>query len=540
MSMIIFCFRVEYVLAKVEHHTNICVTKEISKVNESTSRTSNVKRNVFWGYISTIFLALFSLVNRTVFVYFLGAGYLGISGLFTNVLGILSFSELGIGTAINYSLYKPIAENDINKIKSLMQLYKIAYRVIAVVVAGVGLLLFPFLNYLVKSDIPMSQVQVYYLIFLFNTVSSYFVTYKTAFVSALQKDYIVTNTNTIGTIAAYTVQIGLMLLHCNYLAYLIAQAVVGLGQKIVTVLYLNYKYPILRNKEADPIDQTTKNEIWRNVKALIVHKIGDVAVHQTDNIIISVFVNTTTVGLISNYTMLNSFVSKFTNTLFNSFTASFGNLIAKENKDHQRQIFDAYDLMGYWIYGFVFVAFITLSQDFITLWLGSSLLIDNVTMVLFFTALFFEGLTLPLYNFKVAAGRFNEDKWVAFVQAIVNLIVSIAAVKVVGLPGVYIGTIVQRLIVLAVRPYIVYRYVLEKPVFEYYIRFILRVTLIGLIGLLMWTIHTYIMFSVTIPRFVLMVLLTFLLPNLILLSLYGRTTMFKYIVSKINGKNKGK
>lgn len=503
---------------------------------EPSSRTAYVKRNVFWGYLSTIFLTIFSLINRTVFVYYLGAGYLGISGLFTNVLGILSFSELGIGTAINYSLYKPIAENDAKKINSLMHLYKVAYRVIALVVTGIGLILFPFLKYLVNTDIPMPQIQIYYLIFLFNTVSSYFVTYKTSFVSALQKNYIVTNTNTIGSVATYIVQIMLMFLHCNYLVYLLAQAVIGLGQKIGTVVYLDYKFPILKNKKAEPLDSETKKGIWINVKALIFHKVGDVVVHQTDNIIISAFISTTTVGLISNYTTLTTFVSKFTNTLFNSFTASFGNLISKENKAHQEQIFNAYDLLGYWIYGFVFIAFITLSQDFITLWLGKSLLIDNTTMVLFFASIYFEGITLPIYNFKVAAGRFNEDKWVAFVQALINLIVSIAAVKIIGLPGVYVGTIVQRLVVVVVRPYIVYHYVLEKPVLSYYMKFLFRTAIIICIGILMWNIRSVIMTTVTISRFILIVAITAVIPNLILLVIYGKTAMFKYIVSKIRNR----
>lgn len=500
------------------------------------NRTNNVKKNVFFSYAGTISTSFFSIVCRTIFVYTLGAGYLGVSGLFSNVLGILSFSELGIGTAINFSLYKPIADNDKEKIKSLLHLYKIAYRVIAVVVAVFGLVLFPFLKYLVNTDIPMSEINVFYFIFLFNTVTSYFVTYKTSYVSALQKEYIVTNAATIGTIIINICQSVLLLLGGSYFQYLLVAAIIGVIQKVITVMYLNKKFPILVEKQITPLNSGTKKEIWRNVRALIVHKVGDVAVHQTDNIIISSFVSTTMVGIISNYTTLNMLVSSFTNGFFNSFTAGFGNMIAKECKEKQIHIFELYDLLGFWIFGFVTIALITLSQPFITLWLGESLLVDNFTMILYFISVYLTGMTLIPYNFKVAAGKFNEDKWVAFAQAFTNLVVSIGAVKLVGLPGVYIGTIVQRLIVVIVRPNIVYKYILGRKTGEYYFRLIRRTALAGGICFVMWRIKSIILMDVTLFRFVLMCILTVIIPNSIFLLIFGRSNAFKDIVKRLKRK----
>ena len=500
------------------------------------NRTNNVKKNVFYSYVSTITISIFSIVCRTIFVYTLGADYLGVAGLFTNVLGILSFSELGIGAAINFSLYKPIAENDEGKIKSLLHLYKTAYRIIAVIVAISGFVIFPFLKYLVNTDIPMSEINVFYFIFLFNTVSSYFVTYKTSYISALQKNYIVTNTVTVGTIVTNICQIVLLLLGGSYLQFLLIAAIVELMQKIITVVYLNKKFPILVEKQFTPLDTETKKEIWRNVRALIVHKIGDVAVHQTDNIIISAFVSTTMVGIISNYGTLNTLVSSFTNGFFNSFTAGFGNMIAKESKDKQRHIFEVYDLLGFWIFGFVMIAFITLAQPFIILWLGENLLVDNFTMILYFISLYLTGMTLIPYNFKIAAGKFEEDKWVAFAQAITNLVVSIVAVKSIGLPGVYVGTIVQRMIVVIVRPHIVYKYILEKKTGEYYFRLIRRTLLAVLICLVMWKIKWIVLANVTILRFGLMCILTVIIPNTIFLLTFGRSKAFKDIVIRLKRK----
>lgn len=498
------------------------------------SRTEYVKKNIFFGYIGTIISSIVLMVCRTVFVYKLGEEYLGVSGLFSNVLGVLSFTELGIGSAITFSLYKPIAENDNEKIKSLLQLFKKAYRIVALIVASVGICLIPFLSYLVKTSIPLAQIRIYYCIFLFNTVVSYLVTYKTSYVSALQKEYIITNINTVGTIITSIIQILILLAGGDYLSYLLIVTFVEFLQRIVTVLYINKKFPIVAEKNIKPLDERTKFDIWRNVKALIIHKIGDVSVHQTDNIIVSAFVSTSAVGLLSSYTTIQGLISAFTDRFFGSFTASFGNLIAKENVDKRKSIYDTFDLLGFWINGFVLISFVTLSQPFITLWLGERLLVDNLTMFLFFFSEYLAGMSFVPYSFNVAAGKFNEDKWVAFVQAIVNLVVSIVAVKIFGLPGIYVGTIVSRLIVCISKPYVVYKYVLEDNVLKYFFRLLKRTSLVIVICVVLWNLKNAILSTVTIFSFAIMCIITAIIPNLIFFVLYKNTESFKDILSRIN------
>lgn len=504
----------------------------------SGSRTENVKRNILYSYLGTVLTSVFSVICRTIFVYKLGAAYLGVSGLFTNVLGVLSFSELGIGSAIVFALYRPIAENDSEKIKSLLALYKKAYQLIALVVTTIGIMILPFLGVLVNTNIPIFEIRIYYLVFLFNTVSSYFVSYKTSYVSALQMEYIVTNTTTVGIIITNVFQIILLLLGGDYLGYLLIAAFIGLIQKIATVCYLNIKFPILSEKNVKELDRDTKSLIWKNVKALIIHKVGDVSVNQSDNIIISAFVSTTAVGLLSNYTTLNVLVSTFTNKFFGSFTASFGNMLAKESVEKQREIFDTYDLLGFWIYGFVLIAFVTLSQPFITIWLGSNLLLDDVTVVLYFVSLYLAGMSFIPYNFKIAAGRFNEDKWVAFIQAITNLVVSIATIKLIGLPGIFVGTIVSRMIVVIVRPYIVFRYVLKESPRKYFIRFIIRSLLAFALCYLMWMLKSIMFSRITIMKFVELCVLTVLIPNIVFCVIFGKTKAFRDILNRIKRRGK--
>ncbi len=497
------------------------------------NRTDYVKKNILYNYISTIITSICSIICRTIFIYTLGPAYLGLSGLFTNVLGVLSFSELGIRSAIVFALYKPIAENDREKIKSLLLLYKKAYRLIALIVTCIGIIIVPFFKYLVNTDISMVKIKVFYFVFLFNTVSSYFVTYKTSYISAIQREYIVTNIATIGTCITNILQILFLLCGGQYLGYLIIASVMGLLQNVATVIYLNKNFSILMEKNIQPLDNETRQSISKNVKALIIHKIGDISVNQTDNILVSAFVSTTAVGLLANYTVLNSFVASFTNKFFRSFTAGFGNMLVKEDVEMQRKIFDDYDLLGFWIYGFVLIAFITLSQPFIVLWLGDSLLLDNVTVILYFVSMYLSGMTFIPYNFKVAAGCFNEDKWVAFIQAIINLVVSVIAIKMIGLPGIFVGTIVSRMVVVLVRPYIVYKYILKKSVKEYYTKLIIRTGVAFLLCIVMWRIKLIILCDITSVRFVLMCILTVLIPNIAFMVLFGKSGEFKDIVGRI-------
>lgn len=500
------------------------------------SRSEYVKKNIMWGNIGNIVCSLISFISRTIFIYSLGSTYLGINGLFSNVLGLLSFTELGIGSAMNYSLYKPISENDTEKIKSLMNLYKIAYRWIAIIIGILGLILLPYINVLVNTDIEYPHLKIYFLIFLFNTVSSYFVTYKYAYVNSIQKGYILTNINTIATVLLQIIQIIILIFSNSFMIYLLAQALLGIIQKIITVIYINRHYLILTEKDIKPLDEKTKTNIIKDVKALVIHKIGDASVHQTDNIVISLFVNTKSVGLISNYIMLNTMIAKFTDTIFNSFSAGLGNLVATESLDKQKKILDLYNFIGFWIYGFVVTAFITLVQPFISIWIGADMKVDNLTMVLYFITIYLAGQSLTIYNFKVAAGIFNEDKWVAFVQAIVNLVISIMAVKIIGLPGVYIGTIVQRSIVIVIRPLIVYKNHFKNFTIEYFVKFIWNGISVIIACFIMVIISNSINFQNSMMNFMVLMFLTLIIPNLVFLITHFKSKELVEVVIRIKMK----
>lgn len=497
-----------------------------------TSRTANVLRNVFWGIGGTVLIAVLGFIARTVFVYVLGAEYLGVNGLFTNVLAVLSFSELGIGSAITYALYKPIAEGDDGKIKALMRLFKIAYRVIATVIACLGLALLPFLDYLVNADIPMGEVRVYYLVFLLNTVISYLIVYKTSFITALQKNYIVTNAQTLSQTIGYILQIAVIFLTNSFFFYLLTTTFTTVAKNVAISIYVNKRFPILTQHSDKKVAEPTKRKLLEDVRALIIHKIGDTCVHQTDNIIVSAFLNTLSVGLISNYTMISSMLSQLTNIVFGSFTASFGNFLAKNNEGRS-DLFDEFDFICFWLNGFIFIGCVALAQPFVTLWLGSGLLVDDVTVVLLFLSVFLEGQTISVYQFKIADGRFKEDQWLAFVQAVVNLVASIALVNIIGLPGVFLGTIIQRIVVIVWRPRVVYKYILGKSSKDYYLRFVARTLLVVVMGLCMKVVISLLFPNPGFPEFVLSFALALTLPNALLILVYFRKREFRAFAQRL-------
>ena len=254
-------------------------------------RVRQAEKNIFFGYISNFIILVMGFYQRKVFIMVLERTLLDVNTLYTDILSMLSLAELGIGTALNYSLYKPVAERDYEKIKSYMSLYKKAYLAIAGVIAVIGLALTPFLQYIIKESdrggIPITDLTVYYLIFLFNTVSTYFVAYKYSLVNAQQKSYIQTNITTITKIVTVLAQIVVLFLTENFLMFLLTQAAIELIQKIFVSIYFNRLYPYLRDKNVQKLKKKETDIVVTKSKALMFHKIGDVARLQTDSIIIT-------------------------------------------------------------------------------------------------------------------------------------------------------------------------------------------------------------------------------------------------------------
>lgn len=503
------------------------------------SRTSNALKNSASGIISKIIALILGFASRTIFIYYLGTEYLGINGLYTEVLSVLSFAELGFGAAMTYAMYEPIAKNNDTQVIKLVQYYKLVYRVVALVVAIVGIVMLPFLPYVVNGadSISLFELRLYYCIFLFNTVVSYFVTFKYSVVNAHQKNYIITKIDMVINSVTVVMQIIALLLFQNFTIYLLTNSALLLLSRIFISLYLNKKFPILAKKSTEQLTREEKEPIIRNVKGLIVHQFSSIAIHSTDNIIISAFsgLGILAVGLVSNYSLLTSSVLAFVTIVFASVTSGFGNLVAQNDTEHYYSTFLQLNFINFWIYGFCCIAFYALIPAFITLWIGADKLIDTLSFLLIIINCYMQGQSLIYNNARVAKGDFNRDKWWGFLQALVNLVVSVACATEWGLVGVYVGTVTSRLVFVLCRPYSTYRFLFDKSVKEYYIKFWTYFISTLLAGAVTMLLVNLILETVTVIRFCLACGIVAIVPNIIFLLIYGRSTIFKAVLLRIMG-----
>lgn len=502
-------------------------------------RVQSAAKNIAFGQIGNLITQILGFILRTVFIANLGDTLNGINALYTSILSVLSMAELGIGTALNYSLYKPVANRDYDKIKSYMLLYKQAYRVIGLVIAVIGLAISPFLPYLVKQPegVSVRDLTLYYFIFLFNTVSSYFVAYKYSLVNAEQKNYIQTNVITVTKMITVSLQIVVILTTGNFYLYLLTAAAIELLQKIFVSRYLDKRYPYLKDKNVIKLSKEETGEIVSKTKALVLHKVGDVARLQTDSMIISGFINVTLSGFVDNYNMVMNSVANVVNIIFNSVLSSFGNLIATESEEKQYKIFRVYRFAACWIYGFAAMGFSMLLTPLISLWMGEERTLAYGVVICILIDFYFKGDRIVLSNFKTAAGVFEQDKYLALIQGAVNLVISIVLVQKIGLMGVYIGTIISGLIANITKPVIIYRVILKKEVKEYFADSLKHVLVMAGVFVLLLGIKRIVMPQITILGFVVMFVIICVVFNGVFLALFGRSEEFKYLWGIVKGKN---
>ena len=508
-------------------------------------RVQAAKKNILFGYVGQIVTMVMAFVLRTFCIRYISEQILGVDSTFVEVLSFLNMAELGIGTALNFSLYKPVAEGDTEKIKSYMQMYRRAYYYIAGVVGIVGLILAPFLKYLVKNPgVPEKDLVLFYLIFLFNTVSSYFVAYKYSLVNAEQKNYIQTNIIAITKIVTSVFQIIVVAITKNYYFYLITDAVIQLIQKIFVSRYLDNMYPYLKEKNIEKLAKEDEEIVWTKTKALVFHKVGDVFRLQTDTLIISSLseVGAALVAVVRNYNMIIVAVSSFVNIIFNSVISSFGNLIATEDRDKQYSMFKVYRFFATWVYGFSCVGFMLLLTPLVEMWTKISKgdkwtdfwILPALAVFLILTDYYFKGERIVLSNYKTAAGVFEQDKYLALIQGIVNLILSIWLVQTkLGISGIYVGTVVSGIIANITKPVIIYKACFDKSAVSYFIDSFKYIASMAVVMGICYFIRQLVMPEPTILGFAAMVVIITVVFNGVYFLLYGRSEEFRYLCGKL-------
>ncbi|SEC07319.1 hypothetical protein [Paenibacillus sp. GP183] len=492
-------------------------------------RIKNSIINVSAGIGSQFIITILGFISRTVFIGTLGVEYLGINGLFTNVLGMLALAEAGIGSSIIYALYKPVAENNIEKINMLMRLYKKAYAIIGLTVFIIGIVLIPFLKYFV-GDTNVEDFHLIYFLFLLNTASSYLFSHKISLLNVTQKSYIATGIYSISSVISTSIKIGILYYTHNYILYIILDIIITVTTSTILSYIVDKMYPYLKHKVTGKLDGETKASIIKNIKALVMHNIGGFCVFGTDNIIISSFVSVAAVGLYSNYYMLINLCRTFINQIFDNINHSIGNLVAEESEARVYSVFKVTMLFNFWIYSFFTIALYVVIEPFITLWLGNNFIMEKSVLIVVMLNFYVSGMRRSISMVKTTSGIFHQDRYAPLVEAAVNLIFSIILVQYLGIAGVFIGTLISTLVVpFWIAPYLVYKNTFNKPLKEYFLTY-LYYTVIGF-GTLLFTyfvcsqIH-----SLNLLTLCLRGIIALLIPNIIYVGIFYRTEQFKYLL----------
>ncbi len=447
-----------------------------------TERSKNSIKNATISLIYYFISSAFYFVMRIALIRYIGIEYAGLNSLLTNILGVLNIAELGLGTAIGYSLYKPLAEEDHEKINEIICLYKYLYRIIAVVVTIIGIIITIFIDHFVNTNIPMIEVRISFVLFLISTIISYLLTYLTVLPSADQKNYFVVKIQNNGKILKYVLQLISIMIVKNFYVWVVIDIVLN----IATYVYTNYKtkkmYTWYKSGQGNLKELLKKyKDIVKTTKDTAFHRIGGLVVYQTDTILISYFCNLTDSGIYSNYMLIYSLLTGLIEQAFMGITASIGNfIIEKEPKDVYNIWKEMYSVMSFVtvIFGFLFYQ---LATPFVSVVFGDDLILPSIVVFGIALNIMFKVIKNPIDKFKEAYGIF-WDRYAPIVESIINLVVSIALGFKFGILGIVLGTVVSNIaITMLWKPYVIFKYIFKEKISKFFL-ITLKYMAIGLVG----------------------------------------------------------
>lgn len=509
-------------------------------------RVINSLKNSIVSVFMSIITIVIGFITQAIFIKTLGNEYLGINGLFTNIVSMLGIVELGFGNAILYNLYRPIAMNEIEKIKSILKFYKKAYFMIAILFFCIGLCILPFLNLIVGQTNIKDNIYIIFILFLVDVIISYLLTYKRSVLYANQKNYI-SNLIHIGYLILTNItQIIFLLMTQNFMFFLIIKILCRVIENLVIISICNRFYPYIKEKNIETLGYREKNDIVKKVKALFFHKIGGFLVLGTDNIIISMTPNLgiVAVGLYSNYNLILAAVSNLFSQIFTSLTASVGNLLVEDNKSKSYSIYNKMLLLNSWLFSFASVCIFCMIEPFIELWIGKEYILSKSVLIVLVINFYIQGMRKTCNTFKEAAGIFHEDRFVPLLESFLNIIASLILVNFYGLAGVFMGTVISSTALFFYSyPKYVYKPLFNKSYFQYAKENIFYCTL-TLVSILLTVFITGIFnLDNILLKLIINGISCLIIPNLIYFIILYKTSDFKYylnIITKILNKSKNK
>lgn len=448
------------------------------------ARTDNAIRNIIFGVLYKVESVLLPFFIRTAMIYIMGSEYVGLGSLFTSILSFLSLAELGVGNALVFSMYAPIANDDDETICALLNLYKKIYRYIGLVILGLGLALMPFLKYLVSSGYPADiNIYILYLIYLANTVISYLMFgYKQSLLVAFQRSDIISKRTMVIQVLQNVIQFSVLFITRNYYWYIIFLPVFTAVTNLFNLFIVNKMYP--QYSPRGEVSKEIKTSIQKKVVALVGTKANATVMHAADNIVISAFLGLTMVGIYGNYFYIMDSIIGVMTIVYDSLTAGLGNSLAAESEEKNYNDFKVLSFLNAWIIAFCSVCLLCLYQPFMKLWVGTELMFSNRIVVLLVLYFFVYQIRRIVLTYKDAGGIWWEDRFRPYVTMVVNLVSNLFLVQVIGIEGVIISTILSMLISIPWENYTVFKYLFHRGSKEYYntnIKYIVVTVVIAMI-----------------------------------------------------------
>ena len=404
-------------------------------------RTRSSTNNFIWGVVFKIVGIVSQFVIRIILIRVLGGEYLGLNSLFTSVLSVLSLAELGVGSALVFNMYRAIADDDHDRICALLRFYRTCYTVIGCAILGVGLALMPAIPYLVGKDLPEGlNIYVLYAINLAGTASTYFLfAYKNSLLQAFQRVDITHKIMSVAGLIQFGLQCALLFIFKNYYLYAIVVPAVNIANNIATAIIASKKFP--QYKPSGILPKEDKRMIFVKVKSLVTYKIGNVVSNSVDNIVISVFLGLTMLGIYGNYYYVISAIFSIFTIFYNAMAAGIGNSIALDDNKKNYGDFNKLLLLQACLCGFCMTALMCLFQDFIGMCFGEENLFALSVVICLVIYFYVWKIQDIVYVYKDAAGMWEKDRWRPLVSAAINLGLNLALVNFIGIYGIILSTV---------------------------------------------------------------------------------------------------
>ena len=410
-----------------------------------SSRIENSTRNAKYGIASQILYLILAFVLRIAITRNLGIVALSLNGLFSEVLSILSLAEMGVGLAITYNLYEPLAKGDKQRVAQIMNLLKRFYRAIFWFIMITGLALAPWIQHLVNDiQVSLPYLRIVYILFVFQTAAGYLFSYKTLLLTADQNAYVQSKLNLIWRSIFFGISLVAVVVLKNYIVYLISESMFYLVFYWICDRKISKMYPYLSADEQLPDED--KKKILTGVKQMFVGKLSNKILNSTDNILISLLVGTSFVGIYSQYSMFTNGFLRLFSSLNESIVGSVGNLIASESAEKVRKTLEQSTYLFFLAAIFCGSCLYAGIDPFLKAVMGRDYLLPRAVIALAVLNMMYEALKMPLWTFFAAAGLFREDQWISLSGAILNVIVSIWWGKLSGMTGIFAGTFVSLLL----------------------------------------------------------------------------------------------